>query len=101
MSTMDMGTRYSIWTSAHNAYVNGQYAKALKIYSTLQNLPQVLFNIASILIKMGKYNKAINYLSKAVTKEEVSIIMMTIRILQSLTFKEDFAFFLSRSMKQL
>lgn len=69
---MDMGMKYSIWTSAYKAYLGKDYDTALKIYSTIDHLPQALFNMASICIVMGNYDKAIDYLTNAIAIDKVS-----------------------------
>ena len=68
---MDMGTKYCIWNSAHKAYLDENYVTALKIYASIDHLPQVLFNMASIFIKIGKYDQAIDCLTEAVKINKV------------------------------
>lgn len=63
--------KYSIWTSAHNAYIKNDYETALKIYASINHLPQVLFNMASIAVIIGKVDQGIDYLTKALTIDKV------------------------------
>jgi hypothetical protein len=63
--------KYRIWDSALNAYLDKKYVTALKIYALIDHLPQVLFNMASILIKIEKYDQAIYSLTKALKIDKV------------------------------
>jgi hypothetical protein len=68
---MDMGTKYCIWNSAYKAYLDENHGTALKIYTSIDHLPQVLFNMASIFIKIEKYDQAVDYLTKALKIDKV------------------------------
>ena len=69
---MDMGLKYTLWKSAENAYSDKQYSTALKIYSSIGHLPQVLFNMASIHLIKNHTGKAIECLTKAISIDKVS-----------------------------
>ena len=59
------------WVKAYEALKENDLLTALELYETISHLSRVAFNMASIYIQLDELELAIEYLTKAISSDNV------------------------------